>query len=97
MNKRYRKKKKRITFPMLLLIVSVILVILFACVLPEDKKVVGYITHVVREGDTIWGIAEKHCSNDMDIRKMVRAIKDVNDVNTDIYDGDQLLVPVYSE
>ena len=97
MNKRYRKKKKRLTFPMLLLVVLGMMVLFYVCELPEDKKVVGYITHVVREGDTIWGIAEKHCSNDMDIRKMVRAIKDVNDVNTDIYDGDQLLVPVYSE
>jgi len=54
-----------------------------------------YKTVTVYSGDTIWGIASEFTEASKDVRKQVKAICELNDVNPGkIYPGQTLLVPV---
>lgn len=49
---------------------------------------------VVEPGDTIWTIAEKHCSPEENIRNFVFTIREVNEIDgAVIHPGQKLLVP----
>jgi len=54
-----------------------------------------YKTVMVYNGDTIWGIASKYTEPSKDVRKQVRAICELNEVEPgQIHPGQTLLVPV---
>lgn len=50
----------------------------------------------VEKNDTLWSIAEKHITNQNDIRDLIRAIKYINhiDESANIYPGQELKVPL---
>ncbi len=50
---------------------------------------------IVRSGDTLWGLAEMYCPNDMDKRDYVRTLQSDNDCGAVIRAGDVLTVRVY--
>ena len=50
----------------------------------------------VQSGDTLWDIAAEYGSDDMDIRKVVNDICDINEIRADqLTAGQRILVPVY--
>jgi hypothetical protein len=59
-----------------------------------DSKI--YIVVQVEKNDTLWSIAEKHITNQNDIRDLIRAIKYINhiDESVSIYPGQELKVPL---
>lgn len=51
--------------------------------------------HVVRSGDTLWGIARAHTVAGADVRDTIRDIKAINELDgSSIYPGDRLVVPL---
>lgn len=54
-------------------------------------------TVTVRSGDTLWGIADAYCPEDMDKREYIRAIEADNECTSAIKAGDVLTVRRYAE
>ena len=54
-------------------------------------------TVTVRSGDTLWGIADAYCPDDMDKREYIRAIEADNECGADIRVGDVLTVRRYEK
>ena len=53
-----------------------------------------YVSYIVADGDTVWDIAQKLNTNDTDIRKVVFAICQINDITAgDLQPGMVLTVP----
>lgn len=52
-------------------------------------------TVTVRSGDTLWGIADAYCPEDMDKRDYVHMLEVDNGCGADIMAGDVLTVRVY--
>lgn len=54
---------------------------------------------IVEHGDTLWSIASKHCSNNQDIRQVIAAIKQENNLHrsVQIYPGQMLRIPRSNE
>ena len=51
-------------------------------------------TYVVQEGDTLWSIAETAYPGDVDVRRAVHDIKEINDLaNAGLMLGQVLLIP----
>ena len=54
-----------------------------------------YIEVNINSGDTLWTIAEQYMPSDMDIRKAVHIIKNVNEIDSQIQPGQTILIPEY--
>lgn len=52
-------------------------------------------TYRVERGDTLWGIAERYCSNSDDIRVWIDEVEDLNNCTATIYPGQILKVYEY--
>ena len=59
---------------------------------PEPFEVVSVI---VRENETLWQIASRYTTNEIDIRKHIYDIRELNDIDGFIYPGQQIFVPSY--
>lgn len=57
-----------------------------------DKSETISTTITVKQGDTLWSIAEENCPN-QDPRKTIHQIKKDNAIKNFIYPGDKLVVP----
>ena len=55
-----------------------------------------YIEVSINSGDTLWTIAEQYMPSDMDIRKAVHIIKNVNDIDSQLQPGQTILIPKYA-
>ncbi len=51
----------------------------------------------VQSGDTLWGISEQYCPDDMDKREYIRAIEADNECTSAIKVGDVLTVRKYEK
>ena len=70
------------------------LVVMVATSYPKTE-VVGTGLYVVRQGDTLWSIAETYAPNSMDLREYVYLLKEHNDGITDIlYVGQEINIPL---
>ena len=50
----------------------------------------------VHAGDTLWSIAEKNNTSDMDVREFIDDIKEKNDLaSAEIQEGQKLLIPAH--
>lgn len=98
LKKKRRLQRQRRRNATVLIALSLILVCtLFSCGAKKQPQIAEYITYIVSDGDTIWGIAQCYCGNSIDIRIAVNQIEEINGIsNATIYSGDSLLVPVYS-
>ena len=54
-----------------------------------------YIEVSINSGDTLWTIAEQYMPSDMDIRKAVHIIKNVNEIDSQLQPGQTILIPEY--
>lgn len=84
---------------------SVILILLFVCVFFSSKTYsnveIGYKEIFISSGDTLWGIGQDEFINNKyfenkDIREVVNIIKKINNLeNTNLVEGQKILVPIY--
>jgi len=99
MNKRYRIKSKfRFTIFLTLVIVMIILtagtVVGANEALSLTKPV--YTEVQIISGDTLWDLAKEYGPNDRDVRKVIHAICEINDISADdIQPGQSILIPQY--
>lgn len=94
MKRRYILKNKR-RFIGIVAILLLIISTLISTVSAQGYKEIDYIAVKIQKGDTLWSIAEKYGGNS-DIRKYIFEIKKANNLlNSQIYEGDELKVPVY--
>jgi len=99
MNKKYRITSK-FRFTMFL-------VVMILCLMTAIGTLLGFNTVTsasmnqynqiqVEAGDTLWNIACEYAPDNMDVRKVVYDICDVNDIQADqLVAGQKIIVPVY--
>ncbi|MDD2402280.1 MAG: LysM peptidoglycan-binding domain-containing protein [Clostridia bacterium] len=58
---------------------------------------IEYVAVIVKQGDSLWSIADKYDNNTTDIRRYIDTIQQYNQIdNTDILQpGDIINVPIY--
>ena len=56
----------------------------------EQTRVLEY----VEEGDTLWNLCKDTCPDNMDIRDYIDLVKETNNIDSDIYVGDALWIPI---
>lgn len=91
------RKKKRITFCIVLLLFCTLALPLIKPTVLEAHTPDECIAVIVEEGDSLWQIAERFVNNQMDIRHYINLIQQHNRMKTvDIYPGDVIEVPLYA-
>lgn len=97
--KRTLKVKSRVRFTAFVLIMLFAVTGIFNTMLGLNDALgltkSEYIEVSVDSGDTLWTIAEQYMPSDMDIRKAVYIIKDVNDIDNQLQPGQTVLIPEY--
>lgn len=97
--KRTLKVKSRVRFTAFVLIMLFAVTGIFNTMLGLNDALgltkSEYIEVSVDSGDTLWTIAEQYMPSDMDIRKAVYIIKDINDIDNQLQPGQTVLIPEY--
>ncbi|MBR5315192.1 MAG: LysM peptidoglycan-binding domain-containing protein [Firmicutes bacterium] len=99
MNKKYRITSK-FRFTMFLVVMILCLMTVVGTLLglnTVNSASLNQYNHVqVEAGDTIWNIACEYAPDNMDVRKVVHDICDVNGISADeLAAGSKIIVPVY--
>lgn len=77
------------------LVVSVVALLSFCSYfITEAKEVTREICYVVEPNDTLWDIAKAHNFENEDVRKIIYEIKEYNGIETEIFPGQSILIPV---
>lgn len=64
----------------------------------SNKKEVSYREYFVLKGDTVWSIASRFKTENMDIRDYMYEIEKTNEIkNSKIYENNKLIIPIYNE
>lgn len=89
-------RRRRITC--LVVTVFIISVVTISCLNKKPCEIADYATYTVCAGDTLWDIARTHKKSNIDTRKVIWQIEELNNL-TDamIYAGDILTIPVYKD
>lgn len=91
------RKKKRITFFIVLFLFSTLILQIAKPSALEAHTPREYIAVIVEEGDSLWKIAERFINNQMDIRHYINIIQQHNDMKTaNIYPGQIIEIPLYA-
>ncbi len=98
-----RKKRRSITntivkyiFATLLILSIVITLIYFAFPKNNVVAIAGdeYIEYTIMDGDTLWNVADRLSDGDLDIRKFIYTIEEINQISADeIYPGMVIQIP----
>lgn len=59
-----------------------------------SKSYDRFATYYVESGDTLWEIAEKNNVNNKDVRKLIYEIKELNNIDTMLYIGQEIIIPL---
>lgn len=99
MNKKYRITSK-FRFTMFLVVMILCLMTAIGTLLGfntvNSASMNQYNQVQVEAGDTIWNIACEYAPDDMDVRKVVHDICDINEIQADqLTAGQKIIVPVY--
>lgn len=64
--------------------------------LAQREEPMSYLSYTVRDGDTLWSIAQEHNPQDLDVREVIYNISKHNDISSDgyIYPSQELIIPV---
>ena len=78
--------------------VLIITAFLLGCALCS-RPIAAYSTRVynVAPGDTLWSIAGENRPPDMDIRAYVRLVERINGVDSRLWPGQALMIPIWEE
>ena len=97
--KKTLKVKSRVRFTAFVLIMLFAVTSLFNTMLGLNDALgltkQEYIEVNINSGDTLWTIAEQYMPSDMDIRKAVHIIKNVNEIDSQLQPGQTILIPEY--
>ncbi len=98
-NKRYLFNYKRFISRILIVVMVVSFIVIALSVngsfFSNAGTVQKYNTYNVREGDTLWSIADEHLSESQDIRVLIHDIKVANNLNgSAIYPNQVLQIPL---
>jgi 3D (Asp-Asp-Asp) domain-containing protein len=78
---------------LLLFLLGVVFLLAWAFSTPKEKEYeIKQVEVIVKEGDTLWEIAEENCPS-QDPRKIVYQIKQENELERTIKAGDRLTIP----
>ena len=99
MKKRYRVKSK-FRFCLSLTIMLIILISITGTAIGGNQAVSltkpTYTEIMIVNGDTLWDLAKSFGPDDQDVRKVVHAICEINDISADrIQSGQKILIPQY--
>ncbi|MGI6364475.1 MAG: LysM peptidoglycan-binding domain-containing protein [Bacillota bacterium] len=83
--------KSKLIIACLICILAVSLVVAFK-VSAQAVQAQDLQTITVRQGDTLWTIAQTHRGN-TEIRKYIYKLQKLNDIGSNIYPGQELLLP----
>ena len=93
MKKRYVLKNKR-KFYSIIIVLSIMLTTVFFATNAYGYEGTSYDTITVHKGDTLWDLAGEYCKKG-DIRRFIYEIKKANNLTeSNIYEGDELKIPV---
>lgn len=59
-----------------------------------SKSYDRFATYYVENGDTLWEIAEKNNVNNKDVRKLIYEIRELNNIDTMLYIGQEIIIPL---
>lgn len=98
--KRFRIKSK-FRFTLFAIITILVLVTCFTTALGMNTVSSSsrdqYAQLKIESGDTIWNIAQEYAAPDMDVRKVVSDICDLNDITAEqLQAGQHIIVPIYN-
>lgn len=72
---------------------SAIFMLLFISPVSGDS-IPEYTTIIVAKGDTLWKIAKQSAKENEDIRNKITEIKKLNNINADLYIGQELKIQI---
>lgn len=62
----------------------------------EAQVPLKIVTATVRDGDSLWKLAEQYDNNELDLRTYINIIQNFNDLdNTILQPGQKIKIPVY--
>jgi hypothetical protein len=98
--KRKNREKKMILFR---LITAAAVIIVFSLIFVSIFSLIGtgenssnFIKHEIKNGESLWSIAAHYYdSNNVDLRKIIYKIKQVNNIETSVINpGNELIIPI---
>lgn len=90
--------KNKFRFICFLLVLFTLMSLLFVSIFNlgkvYSKTYDEFSTYYVESGDTLWEIAEKNNVNNKDVRKLIYEIRELNNIDSNLYIGQQIIIPL---
>ena len=100
--KRYVIVNSRRFFTFITLVITLLALIVFTIMNLQGAYSSAYTIETedywVKQGETLWSIAQEYSPDGYDIRKMIYEIKEINEMETSmIYSGDKIMIPIIAD
>lgn len=90
---KYSKRNVKGKAKLLLVLVCMFVVVITVAAKGSQREVVGY---TYDSGSTVWGMAKRHCPEDMNIQQFVREIEKANGIENSVVHKNWIYkIPVY--